>query len=150
MAKIPAFNLPVVPGSTIARKDLTGTPYVLYAYPKDMTPGCTTESCDFRDNLARIQAKGVKLFGISADSTARHEQFIAKHDLSFPLISDEQSELLGKLGVWKEKSMYGKTFMGIERSTFLVGGDHTILREWRKVKVSGHVDEVLAAIDDLL
>jgi peroxiredoxin Q/BCP len=148
MARIPAFSLPCTEGGMLSRTDLDGRAYVLFCYPKDLTPGCTTESCDFRDHLARIQAQGVVVYGLSADSLARHERFITKHGLTFPLISDEQSVLLTKLGVWKEKSMYGKTFMGIERSTFLVGPDHTILRDWRKVKVAGHVAEVVAAIED--
>ncbi len=149
MAKFPAFNLPGSDGSSHARKDIDG-PYIVYFYPKDMTPGCTTESCEFRDNIKRLEKLGIHIYGISADSIARHEKFIAKHDLNFVLLSDEEHVLMEKIGVWAEKKMYGKTFMGIVRSTFLVAQDHTILREWRKVRVKGHVDEVLAAAEELL
>lgn len=147
MAKMPAFKLACSDGTTVASKDLKGAPYVLYAYPKDNTPGCTTESCDFRDNIARIQAKGVKLYGISPDSIASHEKFIAKFELPFPLLSDPDKAILTKLGAYGEKQMYGKTVMGVIRSTWLVGADGTILEEWRKVRVKGHVDKVLEAID---
>ncbi|MFW5830320.1 MAG: peroxiredoxin [Planctomycetota bacterium] len=144
MATFPAFSLPVTGGGTLARRDLTGSRYVIYCYPKDLTPGCTTESCDFRDNLSRLQTAGIRVFGLSPDPIAKHERFIAKHDLNFPLLSDTEHVLLEKLGVWKEKSLYGRTYMGVERSTFVVGPDHQIEREWRRVKVKGHVDEVLA------
>ena len=150
--KLPAWKLPYVSSEdsgTIASKDLKGEPYVLYAYPKDMTPGCTTEACDFRDNIARLSSAGVKVFGISGDSIARHEKFIAKHDLPFALLSDEDFAICTKLGIYQEKKMYGKTFMGIVRSTFLIDADGKVAAHWPKVKVKGHVDEVLAAIDEL-
>jgi peroxiredoxin Q/BCP len=147
MAKIPAFSLPGSDGKTWSAKDLKGTPYVLYFYPKDSTPGCTTEACGFRDNLARLALRGVTLLGVSPDSLKSHATFIAKQDLNFPLLADTEHVLAEKLGVWVEKSMYGRTYMGIERSTFLVGADGTILQSWRNVKVPGHVDEVLAAVE---
>ena len=147
MAKIPAFSLPGSDGKTWSAKDLKGTPYVLYFYPKDSTPGCTTEACGFRDNLARLALRGVTLLGVSPDSLKSHATFIAKQDLNFPLLADTEHALAEKLGVWVEKSMYGRTYMGIERSTFLVGADGTILQSWRNVKVPGHVDEVLAAVE---
>jgi peroxiredoxin Q/BCP len=147
MAKIPAFSLPGSDGKTWSAKDLKGTPYVLYFYPKDSTPGCTTEACGFRDNLARLALRGVTLLGVSPDSLKSHATFIAKQDLNFPLLADTEHVLAEKLGVWVEKSMYGRTYMGIERSTFLVGVDGTILQSWRNVKVPGHVDEVLAAVE---
>lgn len=150
MAKVPAFNLPASDGSKVASKNLKGEPYVIYFYPKDMTPGCTTEACDFRDNMERITGKGVKVFGISPDPIARHEKFIDKHELNFVLLADEDHAFAEKLKVWGPKKFMGKEFDGIIRSTFLVGADGSILKEWRKVKVKGHVDEVIAAIDELV
>jgi peroxiredoxin Q/BCP len=144
---MPAFSLPGSDGQTWSAKELKGKPYVLYFYPKDSTPGCTVEACDFRDNLARLGLHGVQLLGVSPDSLKSHATFIAKQDLNFPLLSDADHALAEKLGVWKEKSMYGRKYMGIERSTFLVGEDGTILEEWRGVKVPGHVDAVLAALE---
>ncbi len=150
MAKMPAFSLPGSDGRTWSAKDLKGEAYVLYFYPKDSTPGCTTEACGFRDNLARLTLRGVRLFGVSPDSLKSHATFIAKQDLNFPLLADADHVLADKLGVWIEKSMYGRKYMGIDRSTFLVGADGTILQEWRGVKVPGHVDEVLAAVEQHL
>lgn len=147
MAKMPAFSLPGSDGKTWSAKELKGTPYVLYFYPKDSTPGCTTEACGFRDNHARIQMRSVQILGVSPDSIKSHQNFIAKQELNFPLLSDPDHALADKLGVWKEKSMYGRQYMGIERSTFLVGPDGTILEEWRGVKVPGHVDAVVEAIE---
>ena len=116
-------------------------------YPKDNTPGCTTEACDFRDNLARIEAMGVRVIGASPDSIASHEKFISKHELPFTLLSDADKTLAEPLGVWGEKKNYGKTYMGIIRSTFLVAGDGTIVEAWRNLRVKGHVDKVIAAIE---
>lgn len=147
MAKIPAFSLPGSDGKTWSAKDLKGTPFVLYFYPKDSTPGCTTEACGFRDNLARLALRGVTLLGVSPDSLKSHATFIAKQDLNFPLLADTEHVLAEKLGVWIEKSMYGRNYMGIDRSTFLVGADGTILESWRSVKVPGHVDAVLEAVE---
>ncbi len=146
MAKIPAFSLPGSDGRTYSAKELKGSRYVLYFYPKDDTPGCTQEACDFRDQLAQLGRLEVQVFGVSPDSLASHAKFIAKHKLTFVLLADEQHALADKLGVWTEKSMYGRTFMGIERSTFLVGEDGSIIKEWRKVKVNGHVLEVLETL----
>lgn len=147
MAKMPAFSLPGSDDKTWSTKELKGTPYVLYFYPKDSTPGCTTEACGFRDNLARIQMRSVQVLGVSPDSIKSHQNFIAKQELNFPLLSDADHALAGKLGVWAEKTLYGRKFMGIVRSTFLVGADGTILEEWRGVKVPGHVDAVVEAIE---
>lgn len=147
MAKIPAFSLPGSDGKTWSAKDLKGTPFVLYFYPKDSTPGCTTEACGFRDNLARLALRGVTLLGVSPDSLKSHATFIAKQELNFPLLADTEHVLAEKLGVWIEKSMYGRNYMGIDRSTFLVGADGTILESWRSVKVPGHVDAVLEAVE---
>ena len=149
MAKVPAFTLEATNGK-ISNKDLKGKPYVLYFYPKDMTPGCTTEACDFRDNMARIKRAKVGVYGVSPDPVARHEKFIDKHELNFPLISDPDHKLADKLKVWGPKKFMGREFDGIIRTTFLVDAEGTIVKEWRGVKVKGHVDEVLAAIKELL
>lgn len=146
MAKFPAFSLPGSDGSVHKSKDLKGEPYIIYFYPKDMTPGCTTEACDFRDNMSKLKRAGVKVFGVSPDPVERHNKFIDKYDLNFVLLADEDKKLIEKAGLWVEKNMYGKKMMGVLRSTFLVGADGTIVNEWRKVKVKGHVDEVLAAV----
>lgn len=150
MAQIPAFSLPGSDGKTWASKDLKGSAYVLYFYPRDSTPGCTTEACDFRDSLGALKRAGVQIFGVSPDSLTSHQKFIAKQDLPFVLLSDEGHAYAEKIGAWGEKMMYGKTVHGIIRSTFLVGADGTMLKEWRKVKVKGHVVEVLAAAKELL
>ena len=150
MAKIPAFSLAGSDGKTWSAKDLKGTPFILYFYPKDSTPGCTTEACGFRDNLARLALRGVTLLGVSPDSLKSHATFIAKQDLNFPLLTDVDHDFAEKMGVWVEKSMYGRTYMGIDRSTFLIGADGTILESWRSVKVPGHVDAVVAAVEKYL
>jgi thioredoxin-dependent peroxiredoxin len=121
MATFPAFSLASSDGSTVSRKDLTGQSYVIYAYPKDLTPGCTTEACDFRDNRSRLQARDLRVFGLSPNPLEKHRKFIDKYELGFPLLADPDKILLQKLGCWKEKSMYGRTYMGVERSTWLVG-----------------------------
>ena len=149
MAKLPAFSLPGSDGKTWSLKDLKGKSFVIYFYPKDATPGCTVEACDFRDHQADFTKANVPVFGVSPDPLTSHAKFIAKQNLNFVLLADESHELAEKIGVWKEKSMYGKSFMGIERSTFLVGADGTIVQEWRKVKVAGHVDDVLNAAKNL-
>ncbi len=145
MAKFPAFSLKGSDGKTYKSKDLKGQPYIIYFYPKDMTPGCTTEACDFRDNMSKLKRAGVQVFGVSPDPLDRHDKFIDKYDLNFVLLSDEDKKLIEKAGIWVEKNMYGKKMMGVLRSTFLVDADGSIAQEWRKVKVKGHVDEVLAA-----
>lgn len=142
----PAFSLPGTDGRNWTAKDFKGRLTVLYCYPKDNTPGCTTESCDFRDAQAELTAAGAQVLGLSPDSLKSHQGFIAKQSLNFPLLADEEHALSEALGVWVEKSMYGRTYMGIERSTFLIGPTGKILQEWRKVKVPGHVAEVLAAV----
>jgi len=149
MAKLPAFSLPGSDGRTWSSQDLKGTAFILYAYPKDATTGCTTEACDFRDAYARLNQAGLQIFGLSPDSLVSHQRFIAKQNLPFVLLADPEHAYAEKLGVWGDKQMYGKTYQGIIRSTFLVGLDGSIVREWRKVRVNGHVDEVLAAVADL-
>ena len=143
---IPAFSLQDDQGATVTAKDLQGRWTVLYAYPKDSTPGCTTESCDFRDNLARVQAMGAQVYGISRDSIKSHLNFIAKQGLTFPLLSDPDCALLAPLGAFGKKIMYGKEVQGIIRSTFLVDPKGIIRHVWPKVSVKGHVQEVLDAL----
>ena len=128
-----------------SEKDLVGKKTVLYFYPKDNTSGCTKEACDFRDNMSRLLPYA-NVIGVSPDSVASHQRFQQKQGLNFTLVADVEHELAFKYGVWKEKSMYGRKYMGIERSTFIIDEKGTIIKEWRKVKVSGHVDEVLAAV----
>ncbi|WP_238366255.1 peroxiredoxin [Mesobacterium pallidum] len=140
----PDFTLPS-PEGEVTLSSLRGAPVVLFFYPKDNTPGCTMENLDFTALKPQFDAAGVKLFGISKDSLKKHENFTKKHDLGVPLLSDEDSDVCEKYDVWKEKSMYGKTFWGIERATFLIDAEGAIAREWRKVKVEGHAAEVLEA-----
>ena len=121
---------------------------ILYFYPKDMTPGCTTESIEFNESLSKIKKLKANLVGVSRDKISLHEKFINKHDFKFPLISDTDEKLCKAYDVMKEKSMYGKKFMGIERSTFLINPNGEIIREWRKVKVPGHVEEVLSELKE--
>ena len=142
----PDFRLPADDGKTYALKDLRGQKVVLYFYPKDDTPGCTKEACSFRDNLARVRSKGAVVLGVSKDDLASHAKFRQKYSLSFPLLSDTEGKVLSAYGVWKEKSLYGKTFMGIERTTYIIGKDGRIEKVFPRVKVDGHTDEVLAAL----
>jgi peroxiredoxin Q/BCP len=143
--KAPVFTLPADNKGKISLADFKGDKVVLYFYPKDDTPGCTTESCDFRDNLASFNKAGVQIIGISRDTVAKHDKFKAKYKLNFPLASDEDGKVCEKYGVWVEKSMYGRKYMGIERSTFLIDEKGIIQEIWRKVKVTGHAVEVLVA-----
>ena len=145
-SRAPDFSLPTGTGETLALKDLKGKKVVLYFYPKDNTSGCTKEACTFNDNLTRVKKQGAVVIGVSPDSTASHAKFAGKYDLSFPLLSDESKEMLKKFGVWKEKSMYGRKYMGVERTTFIINEKGVISHIFPKVKVDGHVDEVLAAL----
>ena len=120
---------------------------VLYFYPKDMTPGCTTEACDFRDQIKKF--KGVEILGVSTDPPERHQKFIDKYDLPFTLISDVDQKVVNKYGVWQEKKLYGRTFMGIVRSTFIIDKSGVVRKIFPKVKVKGHIDEVLEALKEL-
>jgi peroxiredoxin Q/BCP len=142
----PEFTLPASNGSKVSLAEYKGKQVVLYFYPKDDTPGCTSEACSFRDNWKRIEATGAVVLGVSRDSLASHGKFIDKYDLPFVLLSDEKGEVSGKYGVIKEKTMYGKKVMGVERSTFIIDADGKVKRIFRGVKVEGHVDEVLAAL----
>lgn len=145
----PDFTLPADGGYDITLSDLRGQKVVLYFYPKDNTPGCTTQACAFRDVMPDFEKLGIVVIGISKDSVKKHDNFKTKHDLNFPLASDENGTVCEDYGVWKEKSMYGKTFMGIERTTFLIDEAGKIAQIWNKVKVSGHVEEVRQEIDKL-
>ena len=144
--KAPAFSLPTGDGSTLSLKDLKGKKVVLYFYPKDNTSGCTQEACDFRDDHAALKRKGAVVIGVSIDSIASHGKFSAKYGLPFPLLSDEEKEMVKAYGVWKEKSMYGRKYMGIERTTFVIDEKGLITHIFPKVKVSGHSKEILAAL----
>jgi len=140
--KLPSFSLSASNGKTYSEENLASGKFVLYLYPKDMTPGCTIEAQNFRDLAKEFQNFGVEIFGLSKDSVASHNTFCEKESLSFPLLSDEEGGLVAALGAWIEKSMYGKKYMGIDRSTFVIV-DGEIIKEWRKVKASGHAQEVL-------
>jgi len=147
--KAPDFTLPSSGGGTLTLSDFKGQPVALYFYPKDMTSGCTRESCDFRDNLAAFNRIGSHIIGISRDSVVSHDKFIKKESLNFPLVADEDGIVCSKYGVWVEKNMYGRKYMGIERSTFLIDANGRIAAIWRKVSVPGHVNDVLEALQSL-
>ena len=142
--KVKNFSRTATGDKTISLKDLTGKKVVLYFYPKDNTPGCTTEGQDFRDAKAKFTRQNTVILGASRDSMKKHENFKAKHNFNFDLLSDEDESLCKQFDVIKLKKLYGKEYMGIERSTFLISEDGVLLEEWRGVKVKGHVDEVLA------
>jgi thioredoxin-dependent peroxiredoxin len=144
--KAPALKLPDETGKTVSLSDFKGKKVVLYFYPKDATPGCTTQACDFRDNLNRLTKAGAVVFGISADSVESHKKFKEKQGLNFPLLSDPDKKAIEAYGVWQEKSLYGRKFMGIVRTTFVIDENGRIAKVFPKVKVAGHVDEVLAAL----
>jgi thioredoxin-dependent peroxiredoxin len=144
--KAPEFRLSDEAGKLRSIKDFAGKTLVLYFYPKDDTPGCTQESCDFRDNLNRLSSSGAAVVGVSADSVESHRKFKAKHGLNFPLLSDPEHVALGAYGVWREKILYGRKFMGIVRSTFVIDGKGIVRAAWPKVSVAGHVDAVLEAV----
>jgi peroxiredoxin Q/BCP len=147
--KAPAFSLPGVPEKTYCLSDFKGQYVVLYFYPRDDTPGCTTEACDFRDNWKRVESAKAVVLGVSADTAEKHAKFGKKFDLPFPLLADVDHAVCDKYGVWQEKSNYGKKYMGIERTTFLIDPQGKIAEIWAKVKVKGHVDAVLAKIEEL-
>jgi len=145
-SKAPAFSLPDETGALLSSSSLAGKPYVLYFYPKDDTPGCTKEACDFRDNLARFNAAKVRVVGVSPDDAKRHAKFKEKYGLTFSLLSDTEKTLIGAYGVWVKKSNYGREYMGVQRSTFLVDKGGTIVKAWHGVRVPGHVEAVLASL----
>lgn len=145
----PEFTLPIEGGAALSSSDLAGAPYVIYFYPRDNTPGCTTEACDFRDRFERVASRGATVLGVSKDSVASHDRFHAKLELPFHLLSDVDKSLHRAYGAWGLKKMYGKEVEGTIRSTFLIGADGRVARVWPKVRVKGHVDEVLAALEAL-
>jgi len=148
--KAPNFTLPSNEGKEISLSDYIGKNIVLYFYPKDMTPGCTTEACDFRDSYQMFEEEDTVVLGVSPDPISRHEKFIEKHGLPFLLLSDEKQEAAQKYDVWKLKKNFGKEYMGIERSTFVINKEGMLVKEWRKVKVKGHIEEVLAYVKEAL
>jgi thioredoxin-dependent peroxiredoxin len=145
----PDFTLPRDGGGTVALSTYKGSPVVVYFYPKDDTSGCTTEAISFTALADAFETVGAVVIGISPDSVKRHDKFVAKHSLSVILGADEDKTTLEAYQVWKEKSMYGKTYMGVERTTYLIDGDGKIAAIWPKVKVPGHADAVLKALQDL-
>ena len=147
--KVPAFSLPATGDRDISLADCKGKNLVLYFYPKDSTPGCTTEGQDFRDKIHTFRRRNTTILGVSRDSLKSHENFKTKHKFPFDLLSDADEKLCRLFDVIKEKNMYGRKVMGIERSTFLIDDQGKLRREWRKVKVAGHVEEVLEAIKEL-
>jgi len=145
----PDFTLPRDGGDNVSLSALKGGPVVLYFYPRDDTPGCTTEANDFTAMLPEFQAAGATVIGVSKDTVAKHEKFISKHDLGVILVSDAEGDLCERYGTWVEKNMYGKKSMGIQRATFLIDAEGTVARVWPKVKVAGHAAEVLEAVKAL-
>lgn len=148
-SKAPAFTLAADDGSKIKLSDLKGSPVVLYFYPKDDTPGCTKEACAFRDLHKELVKLGAKVLGVSPDDTASHVKFRDKFQLNFPLLADTEHKVAEEYGAWREKNMYGKKSMGIQRSTFLIAPDGTIAKVWKRVQVDGHDAEVLEALKAL-
>lgn len=143
---VPDFTLPGSGGKDVSLSDFRGKKVVIYFYPKDMTPGCTQESCDFRDYNGEFKQLNTEVIGISPDDLASHDKFIAKHELPFLLLADTDQKVCELFDVWKLKKMYGKEFYGVERSTFLIDEEGKLAKEWRKVKVENHVQEVLDAV----
>ena len=147
--KAPAFSLKDQDGQTRTLSDYEGRPVVLYFYPKDDTPGCTKESCDFRDNLKKFSTSKAEVMGISILDEASKKKFAEKYELNFPLLADKDHAVAEQFGVWQQKFNYGKPYMGIVRTTYLIGPDGKVARRWDKVSVTGHAEEVLAAVNEL-
>ncbi|OFW28138.1 MAG: peroxiredoxin [Acidobacteria bacterium RIFCSPLOWO2_12_FULL_65_11] len=147
--KAPAFSLNDQQGKTHRLAGYAGRPVILYFYPKDDTPGCTKEACAFRDNLPKFKASKAVVLGASILDEASKARFAEKYDLTFPLLADAEHELADQYGVWQKKSLYGRSFMGIVRTTYLIGADGKVARRWDNVKVDGHAEEVLEAVKDL-
>ena len=147
--KAPPFSLPDQDGKQHSLADYAGRPVVLYFYPKDDTPGCTKESCAFQDQLPTFKKSKAVVLGVSVLNSASKAKFAAKYGLTFPLLADEDHSMMEKFGVWQEKSMYGKKYMGVARTTYLIGPDGKVAKRWDGVKVDGHAEEVLAAVQAL-
>jgi peroxiredoxin Q/BCP len=147
--KAPAFSLPDQEGKQQSLADYAGRPVVLYFYPKDDTPGCTKESCAFEDNLPGFKKSKAAILGVSVLNSASKAKFAKKYNLTFPLLADEDHAVMEKYGVWQEKSMYGRKYMGVARTTYLIGPDGKVVKRWDGVKVDGHAEEVLAAVQAL-
>ena len=147
--KAPAFTLNDQDGKTHKLSDYAGRPVILYFYPKDDTPGCTKESCDFRDSLPKFKKSKAAVFGVSILDEKSKKKFADKFDLNFPLLADAEHDVAEKYGVWQQKSLYGRKFMGIVRTTYLVGPDGKVARRWDNVKIDGHAAEVLDAVGEL-
>jgi len=145
-SKAPAFSLPDETGAVVSSTSLAGKPYVIYFYPKDDTPGCTKEACDFRDNLKAFNSAKVRVFGVSPDDPKRHAKFKEKYGLNFSLLSDVDKTLISAYGIWIKKLNYGREYMGVQRSTFIVDKTGKIAKSWNGVRVPGHVEAVLAAL----
>ena len=148
--KAPAFSLPTDQSKSVKLSDYAGKYLVIYFYPKDMTPGCTQESCEFGESYSTLKKLGAQVLGVSRDSVESHKKFSAKHSLPFELISDADGAMCEKYGVWQEKSLYGRKFMGIVRSTFIVGPDSRVLKVYQPVKVTGHVKQVMEDLKGFL
>ncbi len=146
-ARAPNFALKDQAGKLVKLKDFRGKKVVLYFYVRDQTPGCTKQACDFRDGIEKIKAKGAVVLGVSPDTVESHKRFAQKYDLSFPLLADEKAEVARKFGVWGKKSMYGRTYQGVIRSTFIIGAEGKISKAYRRVKVVGHFEQVLQDLD---
>lgn len=147
--RAPAFTLNADDGSKVKLADQKGQPVVLYFYPQDDTPGCTKEACAFRDRKSEIESLGAAVFGVSPDSVESHAEFRDKFELNFPLLSDPDHRVAEKYGAWREKNMYGKKSMGIQRSTFLIDANGRVAKVWKRVKVDGHDDQVLQTLQSL-
>lgn len=145
----PDFELPASNGERVKLSDFKGKHVLLYFYPKDMTPACTTQACDFRDRSDLFAAADTVIIGISVDPVKRHTKFIEQYGLPFLLLSDEDHKVAELYGVWQLKTLYGRQYMGVERSTFVIGKDGTLLREWRNIRVKGHVEETLKFVQEL-
>ncbi|MEW4286451.1 thioredoxin-dependent thiol peroxidase [Priestia koreensis] len=148
--KAPDFELPSIEGQTVSLSQFVGKNVVLYFYPKDMTPGCTTEACDFRDQHEQFQDLNTVILGVSPDPVSKHETFIKKHGLPFQLLADEDHQVAEQYDVWKLKKNFGKEYMGIERSTFIIDKQGILVKEWRKVRVKDHVEDALRYIKENL
>ncbi|WP_144553056.1 thioredoxin-dependent thiol peroxidase [Bacillus sp. X1(2014)] len=148
--QVPNFELEANTGETVSLSNFRGTNIVLYFYPKDMTPGCTTEACDFRDQIQQFTEVDAVILGVSPDPVDRHQKFVEKYGLPFLLLADTEHQLADIFGVWKLKKNFGKEYMGIERSTFIIDKEGNLVKEWRNVKVKGHVDEALTYIREQL